>query len=195
MSRYISTRKAREITGTLTAVLSLSLLLSALIAVGLLSLVSCSSDYRDDPVETGFFPAPGDSAIAVLPDGSSYKITFDGVTGRTWCYTIEWLSGKDLSHWVLGLECHLVQDPGGHVVDAGGGVIVNPDPTTGVVGVKWEPAPNGSGTYCITMDDDYLEQPTIAAFKAGDLTNFAIVSIPGPSCETIIIHDQGSIGP
>ena len=103
------------------------------------------------------------------------------------------VSGKSLSHWVLSLGCHQGEDPGDahieSIVPSYGTLVVN-DPTTGVTGVKWETDDNFTeGQFCITMDDYYEPTGIEVAFKAGPDAGYGYVT--GPSCDHIIIHDQG----
>lgn len=149
---------------------------------------------------TDFFLAPGGSTTIVLSDGSEFEITFDGMSDRTWCYIVKRgadenrgldIDCKDLSHWLLGIGCHV---EGGHIVGADGGEI-GYDGSTGLTGVKWG-LDDGftEGTFCITLDGDYAKGLVRVVVKAGN--SFASGFLPGPTCESIsgigcVVHDQG----
>jgi Flp pilus assembly protein TadG len=128
---------------------------------------------------------------------ASYNVQFRGATNHgdgtsTWTYYVEELSGKDLSHWTLGLpSCVSVERTS---VTPSQGVEYGLDPTTGVNGIKWDTTDNfSSGEFSFTFtaincDGGSVEVgETTAAVKTGgqgsDKT--AESTIAGPVvCET-----------
>jgi hypothetical protein len=114
----------------------------------------------------------------VLSDGSTYDITFVSHVGNTWTYHVEEISGKDLSHWSLGIgTCldHIVEfSPPGAEIGADGS-------TDGFMGIKWNtPEAFSSGEFSFTLDGDYPEGTVEALAKAG--STYATGDILGPVC-------------
>ena len=200
MDRRLSVRKVKKLPGFPGLAALRQLVIAIIIIIGLLALLGCSVEDVEDPVHTGFFLAPGASVTIALSNGSEYEITFEGVSGRTWCYTVAEVPGSgsngrasgidftDLSHWLLAIDCHV---EGGHIVEASpDDAEIGYDGSTEYIGVKWELDEGFSeGTFCITLDDDYAEGLVEIVVKAGN--DFASGFLPGPTCEPIIIHDQG----
>ena len=200
MAKLVFVRKPGGIVGRIAAEITLRILLIAIIAVGLSGLPGCSNESVEDPVNVSMALAPGvgDSVTITLTNGSQYRVTFESHTGNTWCYFVEEVAGSgpggtptDLSHWVLAIECHFTDLGGASIVsyspDDG---VPGTDGSTGTIGIKWNTDSSfSSGTFCITMDQDYAEAPIEVVVKAGNDFNSGV--LPGPSCDPIIIHDQG----
>ncbi len=120
---------------------------------------------------------------------SGYNITYmgsyyDALRDETsFCYLVEG-NGEPpgLSHFVVGLpECIVWEDivaysPEGNVVFS------DPDPTTGVRGLKYDfgLATDGSQMYCFTLDGNYAEGTIVVGVKAGQLAETG--EITGPAC-------------
>jgi len=99
------------------------------------------------------------------------------------CYLVEG-NGEPpgLSHFTVGLpECIVWEDIVAYSPD-GDVEFVDPDPTTGVRGLKWDfgLATDGSQMYCFTLDGNYGEGTIVVAVKAGQLAENA--ELPGPAC-------------
>jgi hypothetical protein len=154
------------------------------VVVGLF--IGCTAvDDIDDYVRLS--PGVGSSTVITLPDGSSSRVTFSSHAGTKWCYAVTELSGKDLSHWVLAIECHAT---GNHIISTSPAGTIGTDGPTGYTGVKWDASASfTSGTFCITLDDNYAEGSVTVVAKAGD--DYDTGSLPGPSC---VLHDQGGGG-
>jgi hypothetical protein len=106
--------------------------------------------------------------VRVYANTNVYDITFNGATNNgngssTWSYTVDEVSGQELSHWTLELPACVT------VTDDGGADDVGNDPTTGVSGIKWD----GAGTFEFTIDASECEGSSIepgtavAAVKSG----------------------------
>ncbi len=124
-----------------------------------------------------------------LDDGkaSSYGITYLGQTGNTWSYQVEEIAGRDLSHWLLGIDSCL-----SNIVSATpSGAEIGTDGSTGVAGIKWNVNDNfSSGTFAFTLDNSYPSGLVQALAKAG--ATYGTVSIRGPICDGTNTGDGGS---
>lgn len=167
-------------------------------------LLGCSRESIEDVMEGGPLSAPKiaiavssldslpTSTIITLPDGSSYYVELVSPMpvdpSSEWCYYVEELSGKELSHWMLLVGC-LVDPPGeDHIVGSSPPGVEGCDGSTGQCGVKWDiPAGFSSGTFCITLDGTYPPTVIQALAKAGN--DYGTGSIAGPACE-IIEHNE-----
>jgi hypothetical protein len=125
--------------------------------------------------------------IVTLVDGSTYSIMLKEHTGNMWTYHVEELSGKSLSHWVLGIS-NCVGTPL-HVVSSSEpdgsepGEVVSPDPTTGITGYKWDLQDDfEAGDFTIILDQDYPTVMIDVAAKAGSPNNTGFAQIEGPNC-------------
>ncbi len=120
---------------------------------------------------------------------SNYIITYEGRvfdgTTTTFTYTVTGtglppaLSHFDLQIPICSIALELVSYSPTEAVEVG------VDPTTGIDGIKWD-LPLGeseSRTYSVTFQGDVLEGEIAAAVKNGD--GFTIITVPGPSCETV----------
>ena len=128
--------------------------------------------------------------------GDQYQIDFLGTTdaGLTWNYKVTELSGKDLSHWTLGLCVDLqeVVDWSPKEGDNNGGigqVELGLDPTTGVTGIKWNTGGDYDGDgdeggdmfeFSFTLANVYPVQPTPVAAKT---QTEGTSTIDGPGCD------------
>ncbi|MGC8879601.1 MAG: SdrD B-like domain-containing protein [Anaerolineae bacterium] len=100
------------------------------------------------------------------------------VVDRTWTYTVTEVSGRDLSHWLLGIVTCV--DPS-HIVSATPGYSVGYDGSTGFTGIKWDVEdPFKTGVFTFTLDTDYPAGTVEALVKAGNA--FATGNIRGPIC-------------
>lgn len=126
-----------------------------------------------------FLSVGGSSSTTItLPDSSAYEISCT-LAGVQLVCSINKLSGKDLSHWVLDLgicnEAVLSTDPPS--------AFTPNDPTTDATGWKFEPIQDQSATYTITLDALYNTGVVTATMKAGTQGNYASGLIEGPNCE------------
>jgi parallel beta-helix repeat protein len=141
-------------------------------------------------------PGP-ESANLTTDDGDSFLIQFLGTTngGLTWNYRVTEVLGKDLSHWVLGLCMSQDAVTGWDPVEDDDGIkeveLVDPDPTTGVSGIKWGVdddfnddgyAGGDSREFSFTLDTVYPIGTTEVAIKTGGADKTADSSIAGPHC-------------
>jgi hypothetical protein len=141
-------------------------------------------------------PAADDGSIAIGPGsvaGSScpYKVTFQGKVKNadgttTWSYHVEELDGPscDVSHWVLALcqpgayDAFVSATPNGVLTSKSG------DPTTGVVGVKW----NGiapafeKGKFILTLSNNFAVDKSVK-FAIKDGSGSVNGTTSGPSCK------------
>ncbi len=95
-----------------------------------------------------------------------------------WRYSVEELpDAKDLSHWVLGLpECVTVVSGSPDFYE-----LVDPDPKTGVSGVKWDLNDRFKiGEFTIVIDGHQDKGTVKIAGKGG--TGVGIGEIYGPAC-------------
>jgi type IV pilus assembly protein PilY1 len=121
------------------------------------------------------------SPTIALPDGSTYKISLESHKGNIWSYRVQEISGKDLSHWVLGLSnsCNVTahEDDG---QDYGG---VGTDGSTDFYGIKWDIANDAfnEGVFSFTLDKDYPAGLLEVLVKASTGDNRS--HIMGPICD------------
>ncbi|MHC4535131.1 MAG: hypothetical protein ACYS6K_14375 [Planctomycetota bacterium] len=117
------------------------------------------------------------STIITLGDGSSYEVYLEDHVDNTWTYFVREVSGKDLSHWGLGIPSCL-----GYLISA------NPpaetaDGSTGFEGIKWDVKENFSeGTFSITLNDEYPEATTVQAHVKAGTGNEGTGEVTGPNC-------------
>jgi hypothetical protein len=139
----------------------------------------------------------GPGSATLTTDGNSYQIDFLGTSngGLTWSYKVTEVSGKDLSHWVLGL-CMGKDAVTGWSPAAGAGIekveLVYPDPTTHLSGIKWDVKDdyNGDGNddgdvleFSFTLDAVYPVGTTEVGIKTGGKDNKTATGfIAGPHC-------------
>jgi len=169
------------------SVLAVVVCLSLVVLAGCGGSNSCGSGDCDDPVPECAPPsewAEGQGDPVVV---SGYTVTYMGsrdCNGTTcFCYLVEG-NGEPpgLSHFTVGLpECIVWEDIVAYSPD-GDVEFVDPDPTTGVRGLKWDfgLATDGSQMYCFTLDGNYGEGTIVVAVKAGQLAENA--ELPGPAC-------------
>lgn len=99
-----------------------------------------------------------------------------------WSYTVTSLDGTrcDLSFWVLSL-CSAAYDA---FVEGAPepAFLVNPDPVTGLTGVKWDDIGSGfvSGTFTFVLDQSFAITQVTAGFKTGEGISFQ--DVEGPFC-------------
>lgn len=130
-------------------------------------------------------------SIFTLPNGDCpHRVTFQGKTlngdgSTTWSYFVENLDGPGCgtSHWSLELcqpfayDAFLDATPGGARTSKAG------DPSTGIVGVKWNGIESGftSGKFSVTLNGNFPEGSSIPlAIKLG--AGVIAGTIQGPSC-------------
>jgi fibro-slime domain-containing protein len=124
----------------------------------------------------------------ILKDASgvdAYELSFDGVAYNddgtsTWTYTfLELSTGKDLSHWAVGLQpCHRLADGTTPGYDFG------PDGSTGFWGLKWDVEEEFDGdTFEIVLDRHHLMGDVEVIAKGG--SGFDTGVLPGPLCDEI----------
>ncbi len=163
------------------SVLAVVVCLSLAVLAGCGGSNSCQ-ECGECPSPSSWAEAQGDPVVV-----SGYTVTYMGSSdcnGTTcFCYLVEG-NGEPpgLSHFTAGLpECIVWEDivaysPDGEVVFA------DPDPTTGVRGLKYDfgLATDGSQMYCFTLDGNYAEGTVLVAVKAGQLAESAPLN--GPAC-------------
>lgn len=137
----------------------------------------------------GQTPSPGNSSRQIIGlDESPYGVeflgrTFDG-SSTTFAYRVTVADDPELSHFVVEIpDC----DPPLEVVgyDPSTAVTIGLDPTTGLVGIKWD-LPLGVGQtrdYSVAFAGDVSEGLTGVAVKGGQL--IALGERPGPACDSI----------
>lgn len=129
--------------------------------------------------------ATGSRSIIGL-DESPYEVvylgrTFDG-TNTTFAYRVTVTDDPELSHFIVEIpEC----DPPLEVVgyDPTTAVTIGLDPTTGLVGIKWD-LPLGVGQtrdYSVSFAGEVSEGLTGVAVKGGQI--IALGERPGPACD------------
>ncbi|NLF30932.1 MAG: hypothetical protein GX591_08610, partial [Planctomycetes bacterium] len=129
-------------------------------------------------------PGPTSATLSVPNTTDSYGITFLGRSGNTWTYKVEEISGRNLSHWVLGLgTCD------GLVVSTSPtATSIGHDDSTGFFGAKWEPGEAfTSGEFSITLNGNYPTgtiQALVKTGKGGSGSGIALGTIAGPVCTT-----------
>ncbi len=145
------------------------------------SCVNCGPEPECAP-PSEWAEAQGDSVVV-----SGYTVTYMGSSDcngtSCFCYLVEG-NGEPpgLSHFVVGLpECIVWEDIVAYSPD-GEVVFSDPDPTTGVRGLKYDfgLATDGSQMYCFTLDGNYGEGTIVVAVKAGQLAENA--ELTGPTC-------------
>ncbi|MGQ9786373.1 MAG: SdrD B-like domain-containing protein, partial [Anaerolineae bacterium] len=124
-------------------------------------------------------PGPTYARISLNDDKNTIiDVAWISVVDRTWTYTVTEISGRDLSHWLLGIVTCV--DPS-HIVSATPGYSVGYDGSTGFTGIKWEVNdPFTTGVFTFTLDTDYPAGTVEALVKAGN--TFATGDIRGPIC-------------
>jgi uncharacterized membrane protein YkoI len=121
-----------------------------------------------------------------LGDGSSYDISLAQHVGNKWTYRVKEISGKDLSHWVLGVgNCAKVQSHQDPANTSWGGL--GKDGSTGFYGIKWDTGGGFSDAlFSFTLDNDYPAKTIDVLAKAGSKSSgagHAIGKIMGPDCQ------------
>jgi uncharacterized membrane protein YkoI len=121
-----------------------------------------------------------------LGDGSSYDISLEQHVGNKWTYRVKEISGKDLSHWVLGVgNCAKVQSHDDPANTSWGGL--GKDGSTGFYGIKWDTGDGFSNAlFSFTLDKDYPAKAIDVLAKAGSKNSgagHAIGQIMGPDCQ------------
>lgn len=111
---------------------------------------------------------------------TSILVEFLGVDtpGTTWTYRVTELSGRDLSHWNLGIDCVL---PDLLDWEPNGGFEAGKDGSTGFYGIKWDVSDGfSSGEFSFTLGHVHSIEEVEVLVKAGN--NFATGFIDGPVC-------------
>jgi len=142
---------------------------------------------------------PGPDSVVLDADGNQYQIEFLGTStdGLTWSYRVTEVGGKDLSHWVLGLcmgeDAVEGWDPTEEEEGIEGVEVVDPDPRTGISGIKWdvEDDYNGDGNadgdsreFSFTLEEVYPVGTTEVGVKTGGQGEQTATGwIAGPHCE------------
>lgn len=113
-----------------------------------------------------------------LSDGSTYGVTLLETDELTYTYHVREISGKDLSHFVFGIELCVNKEA---VVLGTDGYILGKDPTTEIDGIKWNTESDFTeGDFSFTLDNIYPTEFITVAVKAGTMVNYG--QIEGPSC-------------
>ena len=138
---------------------------------------------------------PSKPTTIVLDDGSSYDISLESHVDNTWTYRVKEVSGKDLSHWVLGVgNCAKVLSDDTPTNTQFGGL--GPDGSTGFYGVKWNTDDGfNNALFSFTLDDDYPEATIDVLAKAGSKSSgagHALGKIIGPDCGVLGGYTGGS---
>ena len=130
--------------------------------------------------------------VSPMPDAFG-----DILPSDTWCYEVTELSGRNLSHWVLAIECFVTPD--NHIIGSSPSGTIGQDGSTGYWGIKWN-APFPGDTFCITLDATYsvtMIQVVVKTGNGGGVGDgVGIGYIAGPDC-WIIQHngvEQGTVG-
>ena len=101
-----------------------------------------------------------------------------------WSYTVTSLDGQgcDLSFWVLSLCPAALQSAVGAAPAPT--TLVDPDPATGLTGVKWDNIKSGftSDTFTLVLSQSFPTQLVTAGFKTG--AGIIFQDVQGPSCQT-----------
>lgn len=114
---------------------------------------------------------------------STYAVNLVSHSGKTWTYKVEQLKGRELSHWVLGINNCLT-----NVVSSSPRADeIGTDPSTDAkfVGIKWN---TEGGTFSFTLDKEYQEK-TIQAFVKTS-TVYATGNIVGPDCSREVMANS-----
>jgi hypothetical protein len=146
----------------------------------------------------------GDSVNVSMPTNnppvSEYKITLlghDGNSGKNWVYKVEWVKGKNLSHWDLSLGSCL-----GSVTNISGGGTrqqsgdpSNANPASGADAsvkssklIKWD---TQGGTFTVTMDKAYQTTQVPVLAKTATVYNTGMVT--GPDCTKEVTTAQPTV--
>lgn len=139
--------------------------------------------------------APQDDPPRTVILANGYQITFLGVTYNadhtsTWHYEVEELPwAQDLSNWVLELfPCHQVI-----TATPDSWWLENPDPNTGLNGIKWQGAGvNQVAEFSVTLANYWVVGANQVAAKGPDV---AAGLIAGPSCNEDVIDLQKTVTP
>lgn len=95
---------------------------------------------------------------------------------QTFTYKVTELTGKSLSHLTIALPICLTNEV---LIETDGKI--GYDPTTEVLGIKWDlPESFTEGTFSFTLDKKYEMGFIRVYFKAGD--GYEYVDIEGPNC-------------
>ncbi len=128
------------------------------------------------------------------------RYDYPGAGQSTWYYTISSGSGPAISHvnFSLNLDCMSILDagiwgPGLNHLNSGGGdpeIRFSPDPTTGVIGLKFdEEFDDGeSRNYYFTLDGNYQQSEMMLIVTKGG-PGFDGAMICGPSADCLEIAD------
>ncbi|UCD49840.1 MAG: PEP-CTERM sorting domain-containing protein [Phycisphaerales bacterium] len=112
--------------------------------------------------------------------GTTIRIDFLGrdALETTWTYRVTELSGRDLSHWDLGIDCVLPDLQGWQPTS---GFEAGKDGSTGFYGIKWEVSDGfSSGDFSFTLGHVHPIGEVEVLAKAGN--TFASGFIDGPVC-------------
>jgi hypothetical protein len=155
-----------------------------------------SSDSSDSSSNTASCDVPTDSVTLAAGGGdNAFTIEFLGKNGNEWSYKVT-QTGRDLSHWSLGIEnCE------GHVqsrdVETGsGGASDQLLKDTGVDWmVKWDTDGGvGSGeVFTLTLDGDYAATDIGVLVKTGGNPQTALGTITAPNCAVSAPTDCGDV--
>jgi len=132
---------------------------------------SCDSTVLEGPSST----------TITLGDGSEYEVSLVSLVGNTWTYHVTEVSGKDLSHWNLGIGSCL-----DNITDYSprDGYDAGIDGSTGFTGIKWDVEESFTeGDFSFTLNGDYPAGTVLAQAKAGSLGNERTGKIKGPVCD------------
>jgi Flp pilus assembly protein TadG len=150
----------------------------ATVVVGSADVLTLDAGFRlpeAEPIVEG----PTQGTVALNDNkNSKYEITYLGRNNKTYSYNVREVSGRDLSHWDLGIENCL-----GEIVSWSptGGYSAGTDGSTGFVGIKWDVAESFSqGQFSFTLREVYPVGTVRALAKAG--TKSAQIDIAGPDC-------------
>lgn len=140
-------------------------------------------------IDGGFILASAPAASAApsvvnLRDNkdSKYQIELAGVSGTTWTYKVSEISGRDLSHWNLGIVNCLDKISSASPTS---GYASGRDGSTGFVGIKWDVNDSfKQGTFSFTLNGNYAMGNIEALAKAGNAS--ATTQIAGPDCSETI---------
>lgn len=109
---------------------------------------------------------------------TSFSVQLVSVVGTTWTYEVKELSGRDLSHWNLGIPC-VINDIDS--ANPSSGFSTGIDGSTGFHGIKWDVKDNfDSGLFSITLGSVHDYAWVDALVKAG--RGSAVGKVIGPVC-------------
>jgi ferredoxin-thioredoxin reductase catalytic subunit len=166
----------------------------------------------DTGVCTDWTEAPAEGAVRIATDDASYDVIFEGAENNgdgtsTWTYTVDEISGKDLSHWTLALPSCVAVDTEmlRYPSSVEGQPELGTDPTTGVSGIKWNFTDSfSSGEFEVVINASGCEggsvEPgnTAAAVKTGGRTSKTaegVVTGPVVCGEGSDVEDPGTTEP